>query len=356
MQVRNASKYIRTLWWFAGIRIVSARTNLTAQCVPSEKMAPVVSFSVTQRLVTRKPGGQQRTMLSNFGSLFNKTKDILKQVEEKTKGAIANATHSGAPASATSDVAVSHSQPGGDVIARHEKAWARVLQNNAKMATQFAATEEKVVKLAEGSDVKHMQFKELERELGSLDEVSKAVEALQKEMTGMCAELKGLDDALDGHISEREERDLARWQLAAETDTERMEAQRRADLVQAEKQIKVDRERRNRARKAEDERILREIEAKEAAERRAAEAEARRVAQAEAHARAEEERKKKDEERAAALEKAKAEKAQADAEALVAKAEKAKAEAEALAEQAAKAKAALEAAKTKEPPQDAVVE
>jgi chromosome segregation ATPase len=265
-------------------------------------------------------------MLSNFGSLFNKTKDILKQVEEKTKGAIANATHSGAPASATSDVAVSHSQPGGDVIARHEKAWARVLQNNAKMATQFAATEEKVVKLAEGSDVKHMQFKELERELGSLDEVSKAVEALQKEMTGMCAELKGLDDALDGHISEREERDLARWQLAAETDTERMEAQRRADLVQAEKQIKVDRERRNRARKAE------------------------------AHARAEEERKKKDEERAAALEKAKAEKAQADAEALVAKAEKAKAEAEALAEQAAKAKAALEAAKTKEPPQDAVVE
>ena len=39
---------------------------------------------------------------------------------------------------------------------------------------------------------------------------------------------------------EREERDLAKWRQGATLDTERMEGQRRADLVTAEKQLKVE--------------------------------------------------------------------------------------------------------------------
>jgi len=100
----------------------------------------------------------------------------------------------------------------------------------------------------------------LQGELGALDGTLKFVAAVRADMESMCAELKVLDEALDGHIQAKEERDMYKWKASIEHNTMQFEAGRQADLGQMEKNLKAEKLRQEKLKKADEDRILREIE------------------------------------------------------------------------------------------------
>jgi len=100
----------------------------------------------------------------------------------------------------------------------------------------------------------------LQGELGALDGTLKFVAAVRADMESMCVELKVLDEALNGHIQAKEERDMYKWKASIEHNTMQFEAGRQADLGQMEKNLKAEKLRQEKLKKADEDRILREIE------------------------------------------------------------------------------------------------
>jgi hypothetical protein len=82
-------------------------------------------------------------------------------------------------------------------------------------------------------------------------------------MEAMCAALKVLDEALGAHIQAKEERDMYKWKGSIEQKTAEFEAGRQADLEEMDKNLKAEQVRQEKLKKAEEDRILREIEARE---------------------------------------------------------------------------------------------
>ena len=103
----------------------------------------------------------------------------------------------------------------------------------------------------------------LQAELAALDGTQKAVAAVREDMEAMCAALKVLDEALDAHIQAKEERDMYKWKGGIEQKTAEFEAGRQADLEEMDKNLKSEQVRQEKLKKAEEDRILREIEARE---------------------------------------------------------------------------------------------
>jgi uncharacterized protein involved in tolerance to divalent cations len=103
----------------------------------------------------------------------------------------------------------------------------------------------------------------LQAELAALDGTQKAVAAVREDMEAMCAALKVLDEALGAHIQAKEERDMYKWKGGIEQKTAEFEAGRQADLEEMDKNLKSEQVRQEKLKKAEEDRILREIEARE---------------------------------------------------------------------------------------------
>jgi hypothetical protein len=103
----------------------------------------------------------------------------------------------------------------------------------------------------------------LQAELAALDGTQKAVAAVREDMEAMCAALKVLDEALGAHIQAKEERDMYKWKGGIEQKTAEFEAGRQADLEEMDKNLKAEQVRQEKLKKAEEDRILREIEARE---------------------------------------------------------------------------------------------
>lgn len=123
----------------------------------------------------------------------------------------------------------------------------------------------------------------LQTELSALDGTLKSIATLRAEMEGMCGELKVLDEALDAHVEAKEQRDMYKWKAGIEHDTAQYEAARQSELESMEKNLKAEKLRQEKLKKAEEDRILREIEARERREA-AAKAEAERKEKAAAEA------------------------------------------------------------------------
>ena len=103
----------------------------------------------------------------------------------------------------------------------------------------------------------------LQSELALLDGTLKSVSSVRADMESMCAELKLLDEALDAHVQAKEERDMHKWKVGIEQKTAQLEAGRQADLALMEKNLKAEKLRQEKLKKAEEDRILREIDARE---------------------------------------------------------------------------------------------
>lgn len=151
----------------------------------------------------------------------------------------------------------------------------------------------------------------LNEELGQLDSSLTAVDKIRKEMESICAELKKYDEALNGHLEAKEEREMAKWKASIEKDTQVFAEKRGRDIEALEKKLKVEQLRQMKLKKAEEDKLLRELEAKE-----------KREAKLKAEAERKERQAKEEAERLIARAEAEAKQAKAEAERLQAEAEK----------------------------------
>lgn len=128
------------------------------------------------------------------------------------------------------------------------------------LCVRVQAEDTNVKKFSDRCAESQANWSALQGELGALEGTLKSVAAVRADMENMCAELKVLDEALDGHIQAKEERDMYKWKAGIEHNTTQFEAGRQADLAQMEKNLKAEKLRQEKLKKAEEDRILREIE------------------------------------------------------------------------------------------------
>jgi len=144
----------------------------------------------------------------------------------------------------------------------------------------------------------------LKDELSNLEAVTKGVNNLKDEMEAMCDELQQLDEALDGHLKAKEERDLVRWKSSVAQETSKIQAARTKDFEKLERSLKSEQDSRIRKKAAEEAKQKREAELAA----KAAAAEAKEEKEKEAKVKEEKEKREAKERE----EKEKAEKAKAD--------------------------------------------
>lgn len=118
-------------------------------------------------------------------------------------------------------------------------------------------------KFAERCAESQANWNALQGELTALDGTLKTVAAVRADMESMCTQLKVLDEALDAHLQAKEEREMLRWKANIEHNTAQFAAGRQADLSQMEKNLKAEKLRQEKLKRAEEDRLLREIEARE---------------------------------------------------------------------------------------------
>eukprot|EP00960_Hanusia_phi_P031116 749086-Hanusia_phi.AAC.5 len=198
-----------------------------------------------------------------------------------------------------------------DDYASQERLWNQIVQNGANMASKITAQDQAVKQLADTCEKENASWTVLNEELGQLDSSMNAVDKVRKDMESICAELKKYDEALNGHLASKEEREMAKWKASIERDTQAFAEKRARDIDVLEKKLKVEQLRQMKLKKAEEDKLLRELEAKE-----------KREAKLKAEAERKERQAKEEAERMIAKAEAEAKQAQAEAERLQTEAEK----------------------------------